>query len=102
MRLIAQRQVGIDCCLDEQSRHGRLDSKRRAPVENVSGSRISATLSSDDPAFFGSTLLDEFEQAMTLGLTREDVIRLARNSFRMSFASDDQKRGWIEGARFLC
>lgn len=96
MGLIAQRRVGIDCCLTSNRVTGVWNQAAEHPLKAFLARGIPATLSSDDPAFFGSTILDEFEQAMALGLTREDVIRLARNSFRMSFASDAQKQGWAK------
>jgi len=96
MRLIAQRQVGIDCCLASNRVTGVWNQGAEHPLKAFLARGISATLSSDDPAFFGSTILDEFEQAMDLGLGREDVINLARNSLRMSFAADEQKEGWVK------
>ncbi len=96
LRLIAQRQVGIDCCLASNRVTGVWNQEAEHPLKAFLARGISATLSSDDPAFFGSTILDEFGQAMALGLTSEDVVSLARNSFRMSFAPDDQKQGWLK------
>jgi adenosine deaminase len=51
------------------------------------------TLNADDPAYFGGYLLDNYAAAQdALGLTRDDMIQLARNSIEAAFLSDADKR----------
>ena len=54
------------------------------------------TLNSDDPAFFGSDLVHEYLLAHTeQGFTRDELCRLAANSFRASFLPDVEKTAWL-------
>jgi adenine deaminase len=54
------------------------------------------TVNSDDPAYFGGYVGDNFEaSAAALGLGREQLVTLARNSFTASFLPDDQKRAYL-------
>ena len=54
-------------------------------------------VNSDDPAYFGGYLnRNLIECQMSLNLTKEDVKRLAINSFRSSFLSKDKKKKWID------
>ncbi len=54
------------------------------------------TLNSDDPAFFGSDLANEFLLAhVELGFTRDQLRQLASNSFRASFLPESEKARWI-------
>ncbi len=54
---------------------------------------LCVTVNSDDPAYFGGYVAENFaESAAALGLTREDVVRLARNSFRASFVEPEEKQ----------
>lgn len=55
---------------------------------------LCVTLNSDDPAYFGGYVGDNFvATSRALDLTRDEVIRLARNSFLASFLdADEQKR----------
>jgi adenosine deaminase len=46
--------------------------------------RLAATINSDDPAYFGGYVNDNF-RAVAPALTREDLVILARNSFLGSF-----------------
>jgi adenosine deaminase len=53
---------------------------------------LKATVNSDDPAYFGGYLLDNYlATAGAVGLTREDVVTLAKNSFTGSFLSETEK-----------
>ena len=58
---------------------------------------LCATVNSDDPAYFGGYLNDNFIAAFDalpqLGVT--EAYRLMRNSFEASFAPDEAKAGWI-------
>lgn len=52
-----------------------------------------ATINSDDPAYFGGYINQNFAQTFAaLPLDANDAIVLARNSFEASFASPEQKR----------
>lgn len=53
-------------------------------------------INSDDPAYFGGYLEQNYtETAAALDLDREDIVRLARNSFTASFLSDVEKRAHL-------
>ncbi len=54
------------------------------------------TINSDDPAYFGGYVNDNFVQTFAAlpALTADDAWRLAANSFEASFASADDKARW--------
>ena len=53
---------------------------------------LCATVNSDDPAYFGGYVAANFRAAQeSLGLTRDDLLSLARNSFRASFLAPAEK-----------
>ncbi len=59
---------------------------RDHPMKKMLALGLSATINSDDPAYFGGYLLDNYvATARAVGLSREDLIQLARNSFTGSF-----------------
>ena len=60
------------------------------------------TVNSDDPAYFGGYVGDNFRAvAGALDLSRDQLVALARNSFVASFLPDEQKRTHLdEVARF--
>lgn len=54
---------------------------------------LCATVNSDDPAYFGGYIQENFLQAQkALSLTRGEIVRLAKNSFEASFLEPEKKR----------
>jgi len=61
------------------------------PLKRMLDLGLRATVNSDDPAYFGGYLLDNYlAPAAALGLERADLVRLARNSFTGSFLEPDE------------
>ena len=57
---------------------------------------VRVTLNSDDPAYFGGYINDNFLQTFeALNLTARHAYDLARNSFEASFVSSIQREGWL-------
>jgi adenosine deaminase len=53
---------------------------------------VKVTVNSDDPAYFEGYIVDNYvAAAVGLELTREDLVRLARNSIEAAFISDEEK-----------
>ena len=56
---------------------------------------LAATVNSDDPAYFGGYINDNFTQVFAAtGMTARHAYQLAFNSFEASFAPDADKRAW--------
>ena len=56
------------------------------PMKRMLDLGLRATCNSDDPAYFGGYVNDNYVRtAQAVGLSAEDIIELARNSFRGSF-----------------
>lgn len=66
------------------------------PMKRLLDAGLCATVNSDDPAYFGGYLNENFIQLVqALGLGREDVITLARNSLEASFVTESQRNGML-------
>jgi len=58
---------------------------------------LKVMINSDDPAYFGGYVNRNYEAvADGLGLTREDLHQLARNSFDAAFLSADEKQAYLD------
>ncbi|WP_373753313.1 adenosine deaminase [Neisseria weixii] len=56
---------------------------------------VLVTVNSDDPAYFGGYVNQNFiELAEALDLSNEDIRMLCKNSFKASFISDAEKEAW--------
>ncbi len=72
---------------DELASHNIREMLRRGIV---------ATINSDDPAYFGGYIGDNFEATETaLQLTAEEIVQLARNSFEAAFLDDATRRRYL-------
>ncbi len=64
----------------------------RHTLKQMLAQGLCATVNSDDPAYFGGYVEENFQAAgAALHLSADDVITLARNSFEASFLSADDK-----------
>ncbi|MFT3810618.1 MAG: adenosine deaminase [Micropepsaceae bacterium] len=62
------------------------------PLKRMLALGLNATVNSDDPAYFGGYVNDNFRAAAAgVGLTREEIVRLARNSFTGSFLTAEEQ-----------
>ena len=66
------------------------------PLRRYFDAGLLVTLNSDDPAFFGSDLANEYLLAHTeQGFTRDELRQLAANSITASFLPEAAKAGWL-------
>jgi adenosine deaminase len=57
---------------------------------------VCVTVNSDDPAYFGGYVAENYLAVQRgLGLSRNDLVVLARNSIEASFLADPAKRRWL-------
>jgi aminodeoxyfutalosine deaminase len=97
--LLRERQIAIDACPTSNRITGAIASDAPHPLPEFLAAGLTVTLNSDDPAFFGASLLDEYENAAGMGLSRQELARIAINGFTASFAAEDSKRAWIDAVR---
>ena len=63
------------------------------PLRQMMERGLIVTLNSDDPAYFGGYVNDNYRAVTTsLGLTRSDLVTIARNSFTAAMMTDDDRR----------
>ncbi len=67
------------------------------PLRRYFDAGLLVTLNSDDPAFFGSDVENEFLQAHAeQGFTPDELRQLAANSIVSSFLPEAEKQSWLE------
>lgn len=90
------RKIGMELNPTSNVRTGVCPSFAAHPLRRYFDRGLLVTLNSDDPAFFGSDLANEYLLAHTAqGFTREELRQLAGNSIRASFLPDAEKAAWI-------
>ncbi len=89
---LAERQVPIEICVTSNLRTGVCPELAQHPVRRYFDQGLMLTLNSDDPAMFGSSLVEEYALVQeAFGFTDEHLRELARNSFEASFLPAGKK-----------
>jgi adenosine deaminase len=58
---------------------------------------LCVTINSDDPAYFGGYIGDNFQAAQdALGLSDNEIYKIAKNGFQASFINQEEKQRYIE------
>lgn len=87
---LARNRVPLTVCPLSNVRLGVVRSLSEHPLKQMMDAGLMVTVNSDDPAYFGGYLTENYVAvAEALGLTRADIVRLAMNSFEGSFLDDD-------------
>lgn len=73
-----------------------VDEMKNHPIKRMLDLGIKATVNSDDPAYFGGYINENYKAiTASLNLDKEDLYTLARNSFEASFISEKKKKNMI-------
>ena len=93
---LKEREIPLELNLTSNVRTGVCPSYAAHPLRKYFDGGLLVTLNSDDPAFFGSDLANEFLLAHTeQGFTRDELRELAANSIRASFLPELEKTEWL-------
>ncbi len=88
IRRLALSQMALTVCPLSNLKLCVVPDLKQHPLKRMLDLGLRATVNSDDPAYFGGYVLDNYVQvAQALDLSRQDLITLARNSFLGSFLS---------------
>ncbi|MGN5637196.1 adenosine deaminase [Streptomyces sp. AC154] len=91
-RLVADR-VPLTLCPLSNVRLRAIDTLEEHPLRAMMDAGLLCTVNSDDPAYFGGYVGDTFHAVHeALGLDREQLRTLARNSFEAAFLDHDEER----------
>lgn len=93
---LKDRKVPLEMNPTSNVRTGVCTSFAEHPLRRCFDLGLLVTVNSDDPAFFGSDLANEYLLAHTeQGFDREELRRLTANSFRASFLPEVEKSKWL-------
>jgi adenosine deaminase/aminodeoxyfutalosine deaminase len=93
---LKERQIPLELNPTSNVRTGACSSFAAHPLRNYFDRGLLVTLNSDDPAFFGSDVANEYLLAHTeQGFTRKELRQLAGNSIRASYLPEREKAKWL-------
>lgn len=89
VRALAEREMTLTVCPLSNLKLCVVDSLDNHPIDQMLDCDLRATINSDDPSYFGGYIADNYRAvAAARGLSRDQIVQLARNSFTGSFLDD--------------
>jgi adenosine deaminase len=92
LQVLAERQIPLTVCPLSNLKLRVVTSMEAHPLKRLMAAGLCVTINSDDPSFFGGYVNDNFVACQqALGLGREELVALARNSFVAAFMPAAQR-----------
>jgi len=94
---LEHRQVPLTVCPLSNLKLKVVTDLKNHPLKTMLDKGLLATVNSDDPAYFGGYVNENFlAVARALKLSKVEIYRLAKNSFNASFLEEEKKQEMIE------
>lgn len=96
VRLLAERQIPLTVCPLSNLKLNVVKSLPEHPLKKMLDAGLRVTVNSDDPSYFGGYVNDNYEQCQAaLGLTRGELVTLARNSVLAAFVEPQRRSAML-------
>ena len=107
MNTLAERKIPLEICPTSNLRTNALNIQLNSahcriahhPLAKFFRHGIPVTLSTDDPAMFHTTLLEEFASAMQTGLSLNDLTAINRAAFEHAFLPEPTRQSFLARLR---
>jgi len=93
LKRLSAEQTPLTVCPLSNTKLCVVDDMKNHPLPKMLGAGLKVTINSDDPAYFGGYLNENFEAISELmNNDKENIAQLAKNSFDAAFISDTEKQ----------
>ena len=93
---LVEKKIPLTVCPLSNVKLGSIQSLQKHPLKQMLNEGLIVSIHSDDPAFFGGYIADNYYAiAQALHLSFDDIVCCARNSFMSSFIDYSQKIHYI-------
>ena len=100
---LVDQQIPLTVCPLSNVELKVFDSMAEHNLKQLLELGICATVNSDDPSYFGGYVADNYQAAQSaLGLSKQELYKLAKNSFQASFLSPETKHELITELDSYC
>jgi adenosine deaminase len=103
MQRLVRDQIPLTVCPLSNVKLCVFDQLASHNLRQMLDAGVCVTINSDDPAYFGGYLLENFLQTCeALSLNAQHAYQLARNSLMASFVSPEQRQIWLDQLQACC
>jgi adenosine deaminase len=98
---LAKTKLPLEICPTSNTFTKKIVSRMEDhPVRELYDKGVFVTINTDDPTFFGASLIDEYYNLYTkLNFTLDEIEQLIFQGFAASFISDNQKKAYCSAAK---
>ena len=97
VKRLVNEQMSLTVCPLSNLRLAVVKDLSRHPIREMLTLGLNACINSDDPAYFGGYMNENFNALIdAAGLTRDEIIRLTINGFESSFLAPAEKQTHLE------
>lgn len=94
---LVKEKMSLTVCPQSNLRLAVVKHMSDHPIRKMLSLGLNACINSDDPAYFGGYMNENFFALIeSTGLTREEIFRLVLNSFESSFLSTEEKQHHVQ------
>lgn len=100
---LIRRRIALTLCPLSNLKLQVIKEMQQHPIKKMMDRGMLVTVNSDDPAYFGGYINENYEAiSEALNLSIDDLQQLAINSFEASFLPDEEKKKWIQKVTDVC
>jgi adenosine deaminase len=100
---LAREKMPLTVCPLSNLRLCVVSDMKQHPLKRMLASGLRATVNSDDPAYFGGYITENYLAAQqALGLGKAEIVTLAQNAFAGSFCDDATKQRHLAALNDYC
>jgi adenosine deaminase len=93
---LVREQIPMTACPLASVGVSYFESMEKFPIKKMLDLGLLVMLNSDDPAYFGGYVAENYKAVTkAAGLTEEDILRLLKNSFIASFLDENEKQRYL-------
>ncbi|RXK01348.1 adenosine deaminase [Arcobacter sp. CECT 8986] len=97
MQRLKDEQIALTVCPLSNTKLKVFNDMKEHNIKKMLDYGLNVTVNSDDPSYFGGYMNDNFHAITnSLDLTKEDIIKLVKNSFNSSFITKEEKENFIK------
>ncbi len=96
VNFLSARKIPLTVCPFSNVKLQVVDALKDHPLKILLEKNLCVTINSDDPAYFGGYIDANYEcSAQILDISKNELIKLAENSFNASFLDDQNKQKYL-------
>ena len=99
---LAELKLPLTICPQSNLRLAVIPDMREHPIRQMLAAGLRATVNSDDPAYFGGYMNDNFEALVdATDLSADEIVKLVRNSFKSSFLDKNSIQAHLDSIQAM-